>query len=148
MKYDACSIKRVADALRTRLAESNRQLRVVERASQQIDGNSIEAEIDYNNECEYLATTLRQLALATSLTLEALELLVLRQEFSTGFALLEDKLAKVEPYEEEPEILFSEPLIYIRRFIEILEPLITPEQAEELSVLERILRQTPHILHS
>lgn len=144
---NAVKFLRVASNVDNKVQECRAFIRDMERHKYFLSADA-DAQEQHRNDCEYLGHLLEELRVLTLALLEIGNLPLLHKEYLAGFRHLD--LNKVGQMHDEPEYLYSQPLGYAIRFIDAAK--LTADNAEEhtslIGVLERILRQTPHIFHS
>lgn len=113
------------------------------------DGNYHEGE-QYESDKSYLGSLIRQANLRMLLLIERVGLPLFRSNYIEAMAPFDGEFDRVGHSPYDPEDLFSEPLMQIDQVFDALSAVVHGSKDKELSGLalfERILRQTPYIVH-
>lgn len=115
---------------------------------------------DYNNEPHgeeildgersYLAHLLLQTHLRLLLVIESAGRPLFLARYNESFAKYIGKLDEVEHLPQDPDYMYSNALIYLDQVFEALKETTAPQtdsNMNELRLLTRMLKQTPHIIH-
>jgi hypothetical protein len=144
------SMRAVYDKVAVDMEAARSQLRECEKAFQRSDYHRADGDFSlFDAEKDALKYRLRQACTSLITLLELLHLPLLHQRFLLGWGEFEGKLDDVGHQQEDPEWLYSEPLIYLAEVFESVSAGLSFDEgrAADLALLERILRLSPHILH-
>ncbi|OAI44327.1 hypothetical protein AYO42_00850 [Rhizomicrobium sp. SCGC AG-212-E05] len=146
---DQSALKRVASALDEKIKQCRAHLRQME-----LHGYYLVAHKDpdydsaFTDECQYMGYLLEEARIATLLLLEVGQLPLMHREFRLGIKQFD--LSSVSQIPDEPDDLHSEALTYTDRIVEAAKLAIgiVDEETNLVVVVERLLWQTPHLLHA
>lgn len=146
----ALSTKAIHAKVSADLEAARGQLKECERAFLRSDYGSANCDFtQFESEKDALKYRLRQASTSMVTLLELLHLPLSHERFLKGWGQFENDLDNVGHLSEDPEWLYSEPLIYLSEMFETVSAGLSEhdDHASELAWLERILRLTPNILH-
>lgn len=144
------SVRAIYDKVSADLESARGQLRDCERAFQRSDYHTADGDFSlFDAEKDALKYRLRQTSVSLLLLMELLGLPLLFDRFLAGWKEFETKLDDVGHQAEDPEWLYSEPLIYLSETFESVSAALSFDDARaaDLALLERMLRLSAHILH-
>ncbi|MGE5565884.1 MAG: hypothetical protein ACM3YN_07005 [Parcubacteria group bacterium] len=141
-------LKRLVAAVEARSADAIAQVNTIEGMHGHQDWP--ESSMEYDSELASLEWRLRRLHLSLSLLLEKLGLPFMLQQYQDDLEPHKTKFQVIHHFPEDPEFIYSEPLLLMRRVYEALEPVLEPDLEDgylgKMTLLEGILRQTAHII--